>query len=52
MQKALPSKLHFKYPIDKISITVLIRKSQCSLEPAPLQLCSEFGFSEDDHTGM
>jgi len=52
MQKALPSKLHFQNPIDQISIASLICKSQCSLQPVPLQLCSEFGLPEGDHTQM
>lgn len=52
MKPAVPSLLHLENPIDQISITVLIRKSQGDLQPIPLQLCSEFGFSENDHTGM
>ncbi len=52
MQKALPFKLHFQNPIDQISIASLICKSQCSLQPVPLQLRSEFGLPEGDHTRM
>ncbi len=35
-----------------VALTGLIRKRQCGLEPVPLQLSFEFGFSEDDHSGM
>ena len=52
MKQAIAPLLHLQNPIDQISVARLIRKKQCSLQPVPLQLGSEFGFPEGDHTGM
>lgn len=52
MKQAIAPLLHLQNPIDQISVTHLIRKNQCSLQPVPLQLGSEFGFPEGDYTEM